>query len=110
MFGKLFTKLTKVLTGRQVVNIVISLISLFIIVFVLRMVGLYEGMENEEKEEGMENEDKEEGMENEEEEEEGMENEEEEEGMEEGMTNKYAPADSLYDGKLGKKAVPQATL
>ena len=100
MFGKLFTKLTKVLTGRQVVNIVISLISLFIIVFVLRMVGLYEGMENEEKEEGMENE----------EEEEGMENEEEEEGMEEGMTNKYAPADSLYDGKLGKKAVPQATL
>jgi len=64
------------------------------------MVGLYEGMENEEKEEGMENE----------EEEEGMENEEEEEGMEEGMTNKYAPADSLYDGKLGKKAVPQATL
>jgi len=91
MFGKLFTKLTKVLTGRQVVNIVISLISLFIIVFVLRMVGLYEGMENEEKEEGMEN-------------------EEEEEGMEEGMTNKYAPADSLYDGKLGKKAVPQATL
>jgi hypothetical protein len=48
--GKFFNKVTKVLMSRRVMNIVVAVLSLFVIVFVLRMVGLYEGMENKKDE------------------------------------------------------------
>ena len=111
--GKLFNKVTKVLMSRRVMNIVVAVLSLFVIVFVLRMVGLYEGMENNKKE-GMNN--KKEGMNNKKEKKhekkEAMESqlpkEEEEEKKEEeeveGMEN-FVPGPAMFDGKLGKKEI-----
>lgn len=116
--GKFFNKVTKVLMSRRVMNIVVAVLSLFVIVFVLRMVGLYEGMEGKKKEgmynkkDGMEGK-KKEGMNNKKEkkhekkeamenqahvEEEGKKEEEEVEG-----TENFVPGPSMFDGKLGKK-------
>ena len=83
-------------------NIVIAVLSLFVIVFVLRMVGLYEGMTD--KKEGMTHKKKhakKEAMENQEPEEK-KEGEEEEEV--EGMEN-FVPGPAMFDGKLGKKEI-----
>ena len=101
--GKFFNKVTKVLMSRRVMNIVVAVLSLFVIVFVLRMVGLYEGMEGKKKE-GMNNkkekkQEKKEAMENQAPvEEEEKKEEEEVEGME-----NFVPGPSMFDGKLGKK-------
>lgn len=104
--GKFFNKVTKVLMSRRVMNIVVAVLSLFVIVFVLRMVGLYEGMEGKKKE-GMNNKkekkhEKKEAMENQlpKEEEEEKKEEEEVEGME-----NFVPGPAMFDGKLGKKEI-----
>ena len=104
--GKFFNKVTKVLMSRRVMNIVVAVLSLFVIVFVLRMVGLYEGMENKKKE-GMNNKkekkhEKKEAMENQRPKEEEEEKKEEEEV--EGMEN-FVPGPAMFDGKLGKKEI-----